>query len=413
VSAPLVAIDARIVSGLAGGVETVLIGLAAGLSRLTDGQERYAFLTFEGESAWLAPYISGPCQVEETPVSAARRFARRVPAARRLYGKVRHLRASGAAPLPTDETAERLGASVVHQVLQRGFHTSLPAIYNPHDLQHVHLPEFFSNAERQTREEQYRQLCEQADLVAVTSSWGARDLESHYELPADKVRVIPWAPILGEYRERDAATLDSVRRSFEVPERFAFYPAQTWPHKNHLLLLEAIARLRDARHEIVPLVTSGHQNDYAAVLKRRAHELGLNDQVRWLGFVTPDQLRALYAMARAVVIPTRFEAASGPLWEAFQAGTPAACSTVTSLPDQAGDAALLFDPDDVDGMADALGRLWTDEPLRQTLVERGRRNIARFSWERTARTYRAWYRRLCGVTLGATDQALLDAPPLL
>jgi glycosyltransferase involved in cell wall biosynthesis len=124
-------------------------------------------------------------------------------------------------------------------------------------------------------------------------------------------------------------------------------------------------------------------------------------------------LNALYRLARAVVVPTRFEAASGPLWEAFQAGTPAACSNVTSLPDQAGDAALLFDPDRVDQIADAVRALWTDDALRATLVERGTANIKRFSWDLTARTYRAWYRKLAGRTLNPVDLALIEAPALL
>jgi glycosyltransferase involved in cell wall biosynthesis len=111
------------------------------------------------------------------------------------------------------------------------------------------------------------------------------------------------------------------------------------------------------------------------------------------------------------VIPSRFEAASGPLWEAFEAGTPAACSNVTSLPEQAGDAAIVFDPDDVDAIADALLRLWTDSELRSALVTKGSERIRAFTWARTARTYRALYRRLGDQPLTNDDEGLLSAEP--
>ena len=110
------------------------------------------------------------------------------------------------------------------------------------------------------------------------------------------------------------------------------------------------------------------------------------------------------------MIPTKFEAVSFPLWEAFLAGVPAACSNVTSLPEQAQDAALQFDPDEVEQMAELLRRLWTDADLRAELSERGRRQVAELSWARTARLFRAHYRRLAGRQLETADHQLLAMP---
>ena len=88
-----------------------------------------------------------------------------------------------------------------------------------------------------------------------------------------------------------------------------------------------------------------------------------------MGFVSPLELQCLWRSARMAVLPTLFEAASFPLWEAFEAGVPAACSNVTSLPAQAGDAAILFDPTSVPAIADAIERLWTDAALRRSLID--------------------------------------------
>ena len=106
-----------------------------------------------------------------------------------------------------------------------------------------------------------------------------------------------------------------------------------------------------------------------------------------------------------------FEAASGPLNEAFMAGAPAACSNVTSVPEQAGDSALVFDPHCPDQIADAIFQLWTNPNLRQTLIARGRANVARFTWQKTARHFRAHYRKLANRPLTDEDQELLTAPP--
>jgi glycosyltransferase involved in cell wall biosynthesis len=296
----------------------------------------------------------------------------------------------------------------MHFTTQAGFLTDIPTIYHPHDLQHLHLPQFFDYYSRLYREITYRALCRQARLVPVVANWGKGDLVEQYHLPEDKIAVIPFAPVVEAYRAPTEADASATRRKYQLPETFVFYPAQTWPHKNHCRLLEALARLRD-RGLKVPLVCSGHRNTHFRVIERCLRELALGEQVRFLGFVDPIELQCLYALCRAVIIPTRFEAASGPMWEAFLAGRAVACSNVTSLPEQAGDAALIFAPDDVEAMGRAIQQLWTDGALRQTLQRRGRERIAELSWERTARTFRAHYRRLAGRRLTEDDHRLLAA----
>jgi glycosyltransferase involved in cell wall biosynthesis len=146
---------------------------------------------------------------------------------------------------------------------------------------------------------------------------------------------------------------------------------------------------------------------------RVVDELGLGDDVRWVGFVDPSQLRGLYRLARFVVVPTLFESASQPVFEALSSGVAVACSNVTATPRQVGDAALIFDPYSVDDIAAAIKRLWTDPRLRQDLVVRGRVRIAQFSWERTAHHFAAYYRLLSHRDLSAADQALLSADPII
>lgn len=410
-----IAIDARLDPGMAGGVESVILGLAHGLSRLEPGDEAYHFLTFAGPQPWLEPHLGGACHILQGSQTVKR------PSALKAFERtLRHrLRAwfpskeKAVVKVPrSDGTLEAAGMDLVHFPLQNAFLTAVPSLYHPHDLQHVHLPELFTASEIHRRETIYRAFCGQAALVPVASEWVQRDLEAQFGLPPEKVPVVNLAPFNAAIAPLAPGRLEALARDLALPDGFIFYAAQTWPHKNHMALLEALALLRDRDGLCIPFVSSGRKGDYFPVLERRVQELGLGDQVQFLGFVNHEALQALYELCRCVVIPSRFEAASFPLWEAFQAGRAAACATTTSLPAQAAGAALLFPADDVPAMAEAIKRLWTDAELRITLVEKGAGNVARFTWDRTARLFRALYRRTAGRALSAEDQQLLSTPPL-
>jgi glycosyltransferase involved in cell wall biosynthesis len=281
-------------------------------------------------------------------------------------------------------------------------------IYNPHDLQHVYYPQFFAPLDLAWREAVYPAGCRLAHTVAVASERVKQDIVQHYAVNPGKIQVIPWAPPTRAYPEPEANALDVVRRKYGLSEPFALYPAMTWPHKNHVRLLEALALLRDRDGLKVHLVCTGHQNNFWPQIRKRLLTLRLGEQVKFLGMVPPEHLRVLYRLTQFVVIPTLFEAASGPLFEAWHDGAPVACSTVTSLPEQAGDGALLFDPFSVESIADAAARMATDSKLREDLRRRGMRRLQDFSWERTAKAYRAVYRRAAGIPLTEEDRWLLS-----
>ncbi len=393
-----------------------MLGLASGFAQLRDGDEEYLFLANEGEEHWLEPHLGGPARllrVGQPPrISARARAAASYPALASAYGSLHDLVLPPRLP-GSDGTLERAEVDLVHFTFQDAFLTGIPSIYQPHDLQHVHLPRFFTRRQRRYRERAYRAYCEQAARVVVSSTWVKNDVVRHLSLAPEKVQVVPLAPIVEHYAEPSPEALSAIRRKFALPERFALYPAQTWPHKNHKALLDALARVRDRHGVVAPLVCSGRVTDFGAEICAHARRLGLDSALQLVGFVSPDELQGLYRMARAVVIPTLFEAASFPLWEAFQNGVPAACSNVTSLPEQAGDAALVFDPRNPDAIAEAIFALWTDEPLRQRLVARARTRVASFTWERTARLFRAHYRSVAARRCTPEDAALLGAAPAL
>lgn len=409
-----VCIDARLTDGSAGGVMQAVMGLASGISKLEDGDEEYLFLVYGGENAWLRQYLGGACRILEVPLphspswkNALKRIA---PSARGRWQKLKGLAGSRAIRVPVSNgIIERTSVDVMHFMLQDAFLTNVPSIYQPHDLQHLHFPKYFSGHERLAREIRYRAFCGQARAVAVMTRWSKRDISEHYGLPDEKVKVIPWAPVAG--LDGTEPGVEELRKRFSLPGDFLFYPAQTWPHKNHIGLLEALAILRDRMGLNVPLVCSGHRNDFFPQIEKKVRKLRLEDQVRFVGFVEPAEIRGLYGTCTAVVFPSKFEGWGLPITEAFHLEKPVACSNAASLRGLAGDAALLFDPDDPQEMAREIRRLWTDTGLRARLVQRGRERSGQLSWERTARTFRALYRSVAGRNPGEEDRALLSAPP--
>ena len=418
-----VCVDARLVSGERGGVEQVIIGLASAFSRLADGDERYLFLVDPGHSAWLEPFVFGPSSLLMSGALSGPETARRslrgtvrgvVKAA--LPGPIRAAIRDRLTHSPTvpesDGSIERAGVDVMHFPMQVGFRTAIPTIFQPHDLQHLHLPEFFSPAEIANREARYRALCDQASIVTLMSAWGRDDIVARYGLPPEKVRVVPGAAAIEAYEPPTDGDLAAARDRLRLPDRFALYPAKAWPHKNHLRLVSALKILRDRGVE-VPVVLTGAQGGREIPVLAEADALGVSDLVHFVGFVTTDELSALYRMARMMVFPSLFEGWGLPVLEAMAANLALACSTVTCLPAITCGAAELFDPTDPDAIAGAVARVWQDDGLRKRLIADGRARAACFSWDRSARIFRACYRELSGRPLSAEDRALLDAPTLV
>jgi glycosyltransferase involved in cell wall biosynthesis len=402
--------------GLGGGTEQFLMGLVYGLGRANDGPEEYILIGHWKDTEWLRPYL-GPNQkivfgkpdrreqVKQllgpmlVPVRMARRGLRRL-----LSGRP----CSTASVVPdSNGFYESFGAEVIHFPFQIFARCTIPAIYNPHDLQHLHFPEFFSEEQIACRETSYREGCQRARAVVAESKAVKDDLVQLYGLQPDKVTVIPRGAPTTLYDPPSQALLDHVRQKYALAHQFVLYPGQTWPHKNHLRLLEAIHRLRERHGVRLNVVCTGRKNDFWPTIEAQLARLKLAEQVFFPGYVSGSELRALYHACEFVVFPSLFEGGGFPIVEAFQEGAPVACSAIPPLQEYGGDAVFMFDPSSVESIVQALVRLFSDSKLRATLTSRGGERATLFSWERTGRMYRALYRRVAGRALSQEDQQLL------
>lgn len=253
--------------------------------------------------------------------------------------------------------------------------TRRPFAFTLHDLQERHYPENFSLATRLWRHATNRLLTRRASRIICESDFVKGDIIRFCKTPEQRIAVVPAPPIslLSDSNPSQGA-IESVRSKLDLPARFAFYPAHFWVHKNHLRLVEAFAQVLTT-HPDCHLVLTGKQCDEYARVFARVAELGLGGHVHHTGYVEQLDLAALYCCATLVVIPTLFESISIPVFEAFSLGTPVCASNVTALPQQIGDAGLLFDPLSTDDIAAKMCVLLDDPDLRLRLVERGRQRM--------------------------------------
>ena len=409
-----VAIDARLPAGLAGGVQHVAAGFAEGFRTAAPEALRRTWVVYPDYVDWLEQLLPPGDEVLVSlslPERVGLRLARVWPdAVSRLRPAVERALSSrpGAGDgLRHDAELRRRGVQVVHLPFQDGLSTALPTIYHPHDLLHRHHPRFFTAAQITHREGVWRQKALSAAAVSVGTRWVAEDVQRQWAVPSDRIHVVPLAPLRTLLEPSD-----EVRQPDPGQAPVVLYPAAFWPHKNHVTLVRAAGILLRRGIDVRLQLPGSPTGEYARVRQALVEE-GLDADRSLPGYLTDAELAAAYASAAVVCVPTRFESASFPIWEAFAAGVPVAASAVTALPEQVGDAGLLFEPDDVQGLADALQQLLTEPDLRQRLVAAGRNRIAGLTWVRTALATAGVYRRVLGQAPRPEEEAALTAGPRL
>jgi len=221
-----------------------------------------------------------------------------------------------------------------------------------------------------------------ADRIIVVSRSTKADLVRHLAVDPERVAVVPGG-VDSSFRPLPRAEVEAVLAPLGLAYgAYLLFLGTLEPRKNIVRLLDAVMK---AGSDVGPLVLAGADGWGNDELRPRIAELARRGRVRALGYV-PETLRPmLLGGARAFLYPSLYEGFGLPPLEAMACGTPVITSDVSSLPEVVGDAALLIDPHDVDGLAGAIRRLWDDEALRQDLRARGLARARDFSWERTAR----------------------------
>jgi glycosyltransferase involved in cell wall biosynthesis len=260
----------------------------------------------------------------------------------------------------------------------------IPSFVTIPDVQHEVYPHFFDPGTLAVLRDLYPTSAKLASRVFTLSDYSRQGLIRAYGVESQKI-VVVGLDADDEFRRpsRDDER-DEVRRRYRIPPRYVLYPAITWPHKNHRMLLHAVKAF-NARRAPLGIVFTGSAGPAHDAVLREIDTLDLTGVTRLLGHISQRELACLYRDAFAMVCPSLFEGFGLPILESFNAGCPVVCSATTSCPEVAGAAAAYVDPEDPATIAAVLERLDASTVERERLVAAGRIEAAKFSWQATGR----------------------------
>ncbi len=254
------------------------------------------------------------------------------------------------------------------------YHTkSVPTVCVIYDLQFSTYPQFFGSEERYGRSANFREACRSAAKLVCISEYVRESVVRESSVDPSRVLTIPIQLASRLRASSDTAPDDRVLREHRLSrDRYLLYPANFWQHKNHRLLLTAFAHyVAGQPSSDLCLVCTGEPGDEMESIVRAANLMGLGQRCRFPGFVSEHDFVTLLDQCRALVFPSLFEGFGMPVLEAMEHGKPVTCSNRTSLPEVAGEAALLFDPRVPAEISAAIDRIDRDDELRKQLIERG------------------------------------------
>ncbi|HEV3141710.1 MAG TPA: glycosyltransferase family 1 protein [Vicinamibacterales bacterium] len=266
-----------------------------------------------------------------------------------------------------------------------------------HDCIHLMFPQYLPSRFALTyARASIRMAARRATRVMTVSESSKRDILRFVDVPADKIDVIynAFDERFGvEPREEDVVR---VRERYQLHDEFVLYAGNVKPHKNLERLITAFHLVRQRGLDHLKLVLIGDDISRYAALRRAVHRYQLHQYVRFLGYLPEETLAVMYRLSGVFVFPSLYEGFGLPPLEAMASGTPVVTSNVSSLPEVAGDAAMLVDPYDPEALADAMVRVLTDETLRKDLRRRGLERARQFSWEQSVRRVREIYGEVAG-----------------
>ena len=228
-----------------------------------------------------------------------------------------------------------------------------------------------------------KRSAQKADRIVTVSQNAKKEIVENLDIDGSKISVVYHGVGSGfAARSESNDTRESLSRRYKIDREYILYVGALVPYKNIEGLLEAFSQVKNRMCKLV--IAGADFYGYEAHLRTVAEHLNISDRVQFIGYVPYEELPELYENAKASVLLSLCESFGLPVIEAMACGCPVICSNVSTLPEIAGDAAILVDPHDPKAAANAIDRLLEDEQYRRNLISRGKKRASEFSWQETA-----------------------------
>jgi glycosyltransferase involved in cell wall biosynthesis len=334
---------------------------------------RFTVLCPERSAVALEQELSGSA----LRVAAVRRRTGRVAAA--AFREIESVRVHWRRPSDVDRVAAGIGAEFVWFLSAQPDRTDLPFMTVVWDLQHRATPWFPEMSARgiwDGRDSVHRWFLQRATRIITGTEVGRQQLVKFFQVPAENILVLPHPTPSYVFQETAASSPETIGW-LGLKQPFVFYPAQFWPHKNHVNLLLAIVDLKRKGMAISLALVGSDQGNRQFIADVASRE-GISDQVHFLGFVDRNVLVELYRRAAALTYVSWCGPENLPPLEAFALGCPVVASRIPGAEEQLGEAALFCEPGDPQSISGAIARTLTDADLRVRLLEAGHLRARRF-----------------------------------
>jgi len=278
------------------------------------------------------------------------------------------------------------------------FKGNIKMVVTMHDMIALLFPEIWPGISGFRIRNYIKYSSQRADIIITISNWAKKDIVRILNVPKDKVKVI----LCGINKKLfkpipDLSMQRSVKRKYGIRKNFILTVGPLGTRKNHNRLIDAYSILPEYVKEDYQLIIAGEKKGTYNKLLIKASKTCLADDIVFTGFIPEKEIPMVINAASLFIFPSIYEGFGIPLLEAMACGTPILASNVSSIPEVAGDAALLFDPYNINEMANKIDRVINDKELRQKLVQRGFERIKKYSWKNTAKEILGVFEEVCNV----------------
>ncbi len=261
----------------------------------------------------------------------------------------------------------------------------VPTVVSIMDLSYLFFPEYFKSSDLKQLKSWTAYSVKKAARVVTISNSTKDDIIAEYGVLPKNVSVVYSGIKSGISLAPHIYSMEELKAKYGIKDSYILFVGTLQPRKNISRLIEAFSYLSEKSRQETDLVIVGKKGWLYEDILAAPRKFGVPEQVKFLDFVPDDELGELYKHAQCYVLPSLYEGFGLPVLEAMQYGCPVITSKVSSLPEAGGDAVLYVDPENSKDIAEKIEKLLSDNDLRKKLIDKGKLQVKKFSWEKTAR----------------------------